>query len=113
MDLSFINNLCKPAYIYLVINAFFIFFSFLGAIGYQGFVVAIVLLLFQIMVCVFWTWLLNLICSAGYTTLSWVLVMFPIIATIIILISTVALIEVNIQKTKKNATKTKSTTEKN
>lgn len=100
MELSFINNLCQPAYIYLVINAFFILFSFLGTIGYQGFVVAIVVLLFQVMVCVFWTWLLNLICSSGYTTLSWVLVMFPIIVTILIFISTVALIEVNIQRTR-------------
>jgi len=105
MDLSFINNLCKPAYIYLVINAFFILFSFLGAIGYQGFVVALVVLLFQAMICVFWTWLLNLICSAGYTTLSWVLVMFPIIVTIIVIISTVALIEVNKQKTRDNERK--------
>jgi len=34
---------------------------------------------------VFWTWVLNLICNAGYTSISWFLVIFPIVLMFILL----------------------------
>ena len=34
---------------------------------------------------VFWTWVLNLICNAGYTSISWFLVLFPIVLMFILL----------------------------
>jgi hypothetical protein len=88
--LSVINKLCKPAYVYLVLS-----------------VLAMVILMFQNMgntksYCVgtffecpvpntgmvflgkglyiaFWAWFLNVLCRAGYKTLSWILVLAPFV----------------------------------
>lgn len=34
----------------------------------------------------FWTWLLNFICSAGYTKVSWFLVLFPYLCLFIFIV---------------------------
>jgi len=84
-----INNLCRPAYVYLVISA-----------------IAIILLIFQnqgnsdrycvgdlecdvpstplvfvakILYSVFWVFVLNAICKSGYTNVSWFLVVLPFV----------------------------------
>jgi len=33
----------------------------------------------------FWTWILNLICRDGYSTISWFLVLFPFILSFVLL----------------------------
>ena len=33
----------------------------------------------------FWTWILNLICKDGYSTISWFLVLFPFILSFVLL----------------------------
>lgn len=67
MDFS---KLCTPAMLYLVLAAISI------VIGvFQKF--QILSLLIKIVFVSAWTWFLNLLCSKGYTAISWFLVILP------------------------------------
>jgi len=89
MKLVGLKNLCTPAYLYLVINIFA-----LCIIAYQNYGnvttycvgsfdcnVNNVYLIFVIkfIYVLFWTWILNILCSYGYTGLSWILFLIPFI----------------------------------
>lgn len=47
-----------------------------GSYGCQGPSVAM-MFTFKIIYVLFWTWLLNVVCKAGYETVSWILVLLP------------------------------------
>lgn len=71
--------LCVPAIVYLVFGIISIIMSIvgkesIGSISISAIVVAL------------WTYILNLICSAGYEVISWILVFLPIIIFIIFII---------------------------
>ena len=94
-----LRQLCPPAFFYLVISlVIFLFIAFqnLGkatdmyCVGAYSCKVENSPLLFiaKFIYILFWTWILNLICKAGYGTLAWVLVLFPII----LMLSLIALI---------------------
>lgn len=89
MKIAGLDNLCAPAYFYLVISAISIL-----VIGFQNFnntdvyclgsytcnVTSIGLIfLIKIVYVLFWTWILNLICRAGATSIAWFLVLIPFI----------------------------------
>ena len=89
-----INNLCRPAYIYVVISLIFLIFYSVALT--TGNLVdntnnwSIIFILFINIVIIFgWTWFLNFLCRKGYETISWILVIVPYIiivtATIIAL----------------------------
>lgn len=40
--------------------------------------------LMKLIYVIFWTWLLNIICAAGYITVSWVLVLVPYILMLLL-----------------------------
>jgi hypothetical protein len=40
----------------------------------------------EILFLVFWTWLLNFICSRGYTNVAWLILLFPFILLMLILL---------------------------
>jgi hypothetical protein len=65
-------NICLPSLIYLILGLIslimMIFHKFKAFFAF-----------IQLLVIIFWTWILNLICSAGYTWVSWVLVLLPFI----------------------------------
>ena len=67
-----IKRLCTPASIYFWISVISIVISYLG--NYQ-LVNSLVSLLFVL----FWTWCLNMLCSKGYKSVSWFLVLLPLI----------------------------------
>ena len=74
--------LCTPAIVYLVIGIlsliwYFTQYSF-GTVLFKAIFVGL------------WTWLLNFICSRGYTYVSWILVLLPIILLILLPIIFVA-----------------------
>ena len=89
------KNLCPPALFYLVISFFallLIAFQNYGneniyCLGYYSCPITSIYLLFilKIIYIIFWTWVLNIICRAGYPTVSWVLVIIPIILFFILL----------------------------
>ena len=69
-----ISNLCAPALVYLIISAVTLLFIFM-----QQFTILTIGL--KVGFVIVWTWILNFICSKGYTTISWVLVLLPYLVT--------------------------------
>ena len=81
------NKLCPPAFLYLVISLLAIFIMFFQNIGNVnlyclgsytcGVTSTSFIFMIKLLYVFFWTWLLNIICRSGYTTVSWVLVLLP------------------------------------
>lgn len=90
-----LKNLCTPAHIYLtlsVIGLIVIAFQNYGNIdkyclGYMSCNVpsTTFVLIIQLLYVLFWTWVLNLICDAGAPSVSWFLVLFPIILSFVLI----------------------------
>ena len=88
--------LCKPASVYLLISSIAIIVIFLHNMKSQnkycfgettcntssiGIIVVI-----KIMYILFWTWILNFICKSGYTSISWLLVLIPLLLQFLFLL---------------------------
>ena len=90
-----LNKLCKPAYFYFMMSMFIVVFLFIQNLGntnlycvgsYQCQVPnTTVIFVGKLLYILFWTWLLNLICKSGFSELSWLLVLFPIILFFVLL----------------------------
>ena len=80
-------KLCLPAMIYLILGAISIIMSFFSKETVMHVVVSVLFVLF-------WTFILNLICSAGYEMISWILLLFPLIVFVCCLLFGVRLISV-------------------
>ena len=88
-ELKILSKLCKPAYLYFILSMFVIVFTGIQNLGnvdrycmgeYSCQVPSTVAVFIgQLLYIVFWTWVLNLICKAGYAEISWLLVLFPFI----------------------------------
>jgi hypothetical protein len=82
-----LKDLCTPAMVYFVISVISLAMVLLQNLGNQNsytvgsfscrvpstalvFIVKIIYILF-------WTWILNLICKDGHTSISWLLVLLP------------------------------------
>lgn len=91
-----INKLCSPAYVYLVISLVTITLMFLQNINDDSsYCVGNVsckannkMLIFTIKLIyvVFWTWVLQLICNSGWTSISWLLVLLPYFSMFLMII---------------------------
>ena len=89
------KNLCPPALFYLILSfvvLFIIAFQNYGnnqvyCLGYYSCPVSSIYLIFilKIVYILFWTWVLNIICRAGYPAISWILVLIPILLFFILL----------------------------
>ena len=89
MSIAGLRNLCTPAYIYLVISMILLVVMYiqnrnnvdvycLGA--YECDVTNVTaIFLVKFVYILFWTWILNLICSSGFTSISWLLLLLPVI----------------------------------
>jgi hypothetical protein len=78
------KELCLPSKIYFVLAFVGILVSLFSPSMFGGNVSLIVHLIHLVYV-VFWAWVLNLICKAGYKWLSWVLVLAPYILMFLII----------------------------
>ena len=67
-------QLCTPSLVYFVLSALCILMAFTRNIKLSSILIKAVFV-------ALWTWLLNLLCMKGYTTLSWILVFLPILIT--------------------------------
>jgi hypothetical protein len=65
-------TLCNPAMLYLILSIIAILMGFSAQVQVGVFVVKLIWM-------VVWVYILNLLCSKGYTTVSWVLVLLPFI----------------------------------
>lgn len=82
-----LRNLCSPALFYLILSFISIFTMILQnsytspdiyCLGnYSCSANKTVIILISIVYAVFWTWILNIICSAGASYVSWILVLLP------------------------------------
>ena len=94
MSVAGLRNLCTPAYIYLVISMMLLVVMYiqnrnnvdvycLGA--YECDVTNVTaIFLVKFVYILFWTWILNLICSSGFTSISWLLLLMPIILSFLL-----------------------------
>ena len=97
MQIPGLRKLCTPAYLYLVISAFSIIIIMLQngsnsntyCMGNYSCQVPNIYLIFviKLLYVLFWTWILNLLCKAGYPGISWVLLLFPFILMFIFIIA--------------------------
>ena len=97
MAIAGLTNLCTPSKIYFMLSMIalvvialqnvFYGTNNLYCLGEYSCTVTSTFLIFfiQFIYILFWTWILNLICRAGATTLAWVLVLVPIILFFILL----------------------------
>jgi hypothetical protein len=65
-------TLCNPAMLYLILSIITILMGLSAQVQVGVFVVKLIWM-------VVWVYILNLLCSKGYTTVSWVLVLLPFI----------------------------------
>ena len=84
-----LKGLCQPAHIYFVISMIAFVFMVIQNLGnthtyvcgmYQCSVEnTTAVFVGKVLYVLFWTWLLNVFCKAGYEKLSWFLVIFPFV----------------------------------
>jgi len=89
MAIAGLRNLCTPAHVYLVISMIGFFIMAIHnygnvnvyCLGEYSCIVSNTLLVFLIkfIYILFWTWILNLMCKAGATSLSWFFVLLPFV----------------------------------
>jgi len=82
--MSLFNTLCTPAKIYLIL-----LFPLIISMFYRKFSVWNLVTLF--IWAPIWTYLLNWLCSKGYSIVSWFLIFIPLIGAIVVGISYVGL----------------------
>ena len=94
MSIVGLRNLCTPAVIYLSISMLLLVVMYiqnrnnidvycLGA--YECDVTNVTaIFLVKFVYILFWTWILNLICSSGFTSISWLLLLMPIILSFLL-----------------------------
>jgi hypothetical protein len=98
MDLVGIRKLCTPALIYLILsmitlavmalqNIFNVDTYCLGNFECQTTNAIWLIFVIKFIYVLFWTWILNLICKAGYTNVSWFLLLIPYILFFIIIMT--------------------------
>uniref|UniRef100_A0A6C0KUZ7 Transmembrane protein n=1 Tax=viral metagenome TaxID=1070528 RepID=A0A6C0KUZ7_9ZZZZ len=84
-----LKELCNPALFYFIISVIALVVSALQNVGRRNTYVlggltrrvpnTSLVFLVKIVYILFWTWILNLICKDGHTTISWLLVLAPFI----------------------------------
>ena len=90
------NSLCKPAQIYLAISCISILILFMQNVGdphkyrigsYQTRAIThnVSYFIVQIIYVAAWTWILNKLCSGGYSGVSWFLILLPFIGFFIMI----------------------------
>lgn len=94
------KNLCTPAHIYLI---FAIISLVLGAF-YQLPAYAFIAKAIGIFI---WTYLLNFLCSKGYSTVSWILALLPFIIIVGAILSFIRVLETNENKQENHHPSTK------
>ena len=84
-----VKELCTPASIYFVISIIALSIVLLQNLGNQNSYTmgsfscrvpnTTLVFIIKLIYILFWTWVLNLICKDGHTTISWLLVLLPFI----------------------------------
>ena len=86
-------NLCTPSLIYFILSIFAI-------IGMFFFNFEIIPILINIIWMLMWTWILNYLCSIGYSGVSWFLVLLPYIVIFLMVVLAGSLLKKIVKSTK-------------
>lgn len=81
------KSLCLPSKVYFVLSFVGILMSVISPSIFGG--ASFLIHLVHLVYLVFWTWILNLICKAGYKWISWVLVLAPFVLAFLIVVLSV------------------------
>ena len=94
---NYYNKLCTPAHVYLVISLIALMVMGYQNMGSNKFYcvgsyqcpVENTALIFSIKLIsiLFWTWILNLMCKSGASTVAWILVLAPFVMMSIVIVS--------------------------
>ena len=63
-------NLCTPAFVYFIVS-----FIYLIINSFTNF--NIMSIIFNIVIIMFWSFLLNFLCSMGYSIIAWLIIILP------------------------------------
>ncbi len=77
--------ICVPAMLYLIL-------AIMALISMAFHNCGALCLLFKVLFVAIWTWFLNFLCSQGYTTISWILVLLPFIMFILMILLSIEVI---------------------
>ena len=87
------RELCTPSKFYFSMSIFFLLMAAIQNMGFSteyhlghyhcGVSSTLLIFALKLMYVLFWTWILNQLCSAGYIRVSWFLVLFPYLLTFI------------------------------
>jgi hypothetical protein len=90
-----LNQLCTPSMVYFVISMIALAISVVQNMGNRNkyslgnfscrVPSTIAVFIVKVIYILFWTWILNLICKDGYTSISWILVLLPFILLFVIM----------------------------
>ena len=77
--------ICNPALVYLIMSIISIFgYIYMDYASIENYPPSYIVIMS--IVALLWTWLLNYLCSSGYETISWILVVLPIVLTVLIIL---------------------------
>jgi hypothetical protein len=95
MSIADLKKLCTPALVYLIISFIAIFIMLLQNFGSRnvyclgGFSCNVenvtTIFIIKILYVLFWTWVLSLMCGAGYKNIAWLIILFPFILFFILI----------------------------
>ena len=74
-----LDKICTPAVVYLFLSILSILFAIYNNVG-------MLTILVKWIFTMLWTWVLNYICSSGYPTVAWVLVLLPFIILVLLIL---------------------------
>ena len=81
-------SICVPAMLYLILAVIGLITSVMQKFCF-------LCLLFEVIFIFIWTWFLNFLCSQGYKTISWILVVLPFIIFILMILVVIELMKIN------------------
>ena len=98
MAIAGLTNLCTPSKIYLGLSLLILVVMVLQNTNGNNDIFClgehscntqskILIFIVKIIYILFWTWILNLICRAGAPTLSWILVLLPILFFLVVVLT--------------------------
>jgi hypothetical protein len=77
--------ICNPALVYLIMSIISIFgYIYMDYASIENYPASYIVMMsiFSLL----WTWLLNYLCSSGYETVSWILVLIPIVLMVLVIL---------------------------
>lgn len=80
--ISIFKSLCLPSKVYLILSVIAILLTMISPAVFGG--ATVLMHIIHIVYALFWTWVLQLICRAGYKWISWILVLAPFIIAFLV-----------------------------